>query len=153
MKNIKILDQLSTIKRIKEGRLSVARFGDGEVRWMLYPNFSGGFQRNNSELSKRLKEVFTQTGEHLMVCLSRNYANNVNISEYWKKIVLSTKYDVVCAVNRDVILGDTDITRNAKNVPSMKEIWQNKNVVKNNCKSTHFLRYGKIKMLSLLKVN
>lgn len=51
------LDEITTLKTLKNERISFARFGDGEIRMMLSRTTSYGFQTNSVELQTALLGV------------------------------------------------------------------------------------------------
>ena len=128
-KKIKILTQQETIDNMLNQKLSIARFGDGEIRWMLIKGFGGGFQKYNEELSNRLHEVLNAKNKHLLVCIAGQYNPKSTRSLYWEKIVRSTLLELSQNIEDLQVFGDTNITRNANNVPHMKQIWQDKDIV------------------------
>ena len=128
-KNIKILSQRETIQEIIDKNLSIARYGDGEVRWMLEKDFKNGFQKYNARLAKRLLEVFSSANKHLMICLAGPFAPAVPRNDYWEQCARQMLFGLVNIIKPNQIFGDTNITRNADNVPWMKKIWQGKDIV------------------------
>lgn len=48
---------LETINIVRDRRLNVSRYGDGEIRLMFSPNYSVGFQKNSFELRRSLTET------------------------------------------------------------------------------------------------
>ena len=63
----KILNRYETINLIKKNKLSVARFGDGEL--FIINNTEIGFQEKNIELSKRLKEILKSNDKDILICI------------------------------------------------------------------------------------
>ncbi|BCJ33423.1 hypothetical protein Athai_09260 [Actinocatenispora thailandica] len=51
---------LETLAEIRKNRLSFARFGDGELRMMLRPDYTLRFQRNSPELRQALRALLTE---------------------------------------------------------------------------------------------
>lgn len=51
---------LDTLAEIRKNRLSFARFGDGELRMMLRPDYKLRFQRNSPELAQALRALLTE---------------------------------------------------------------------------------------------
>lgn len=51
---------LETLAEIRKNRLSFARFGDGELRIMLRPDYKLRFQRNSPELRQALRALLTE---------------------------------------------------------------------------------------------
>ena len=128
--NIQIMSQSETIDKIIKEHCSVARFGDGEVSWMCKKEYGCSFQGSNPILMKKLKEVFTSPRkEKIVICLTSTYKPEAPKNDFWKKHT----YEIFFDLNQNIIpnrkFGDTDITRNANNVPHMKQIWQDKDIV------------------------
>lgn len=63
----KMLDMEVTMHRIKDEKLSIARYGDGENKLIANPYFSIGFQKNNVLLAKKLKNVLLHPSEKLLI--------------------------------------------------------------------------------------
>lgn len=67
-KTVNIMGILETLEYIRDKRISVARFGDGEIKQMC--GVAIGYQEYNEELAKRLKQVITMPdNDKLLVCL------------------------------------------------------------------------------------
>lgn len=65
----KVVNLEATLKQIATHKMSVTRFGDGELKWLLNKN-SYAFQKGSEALSKRLKEVITATDvPNLAICI------------------------------------------------------------------------------------
>ena len=79
--NIEIMSQAETIDKIIKNHCSVARFGDGEVNWMLKEEYASAFQKSDPRLKKRLGEIFVAPqNEKIIICLSHNYVPETNKS-------------------------------------------------------------------------
>lgn len=67
-KTVNVMGIQETLEYIKDRRISIARFGDGETKAM---NGVGiGYQEYNEELGKRLKQILTMPdNDKLLVCL------------------------------------------------------------------------------------
>lgn len=63
------LSFVDTVNRVKEQRLSLARFGDGEFGMAVNPLRDIQFQRNSYELSNALKKILVTPSENLLVAL------------------------------------------------------------------------------------
>ncbi|MEX0426262.1 GT-D fold domain-containing glycosyltransferase [Nocardioides sp. DS6] len=61
--NTRQLTMLETLRRLATTDCSLARFGDGEFRLMLRPDFDLAFQRNSPELQRELLDVFRSADE------------------------------------------------------------------------------------------
>lgn len=72
------LSFVDTMKRISEEKVSFARFGDGEFRMMLRPEYKLRFQSPSPELANELRDVFTMSGydpSSLMIGFPQLYRN------------------------------------------------------------------------------
>ena len=76
-----ILSYIETLDRIREDRLSFARFGDGEMRLAANGSFDLAFQENSVSLRKDLDRVLLNTGENLLVGMSPFWRN-----DHWGKV-------------------------------------------------------------------
>lgn len=61
------LSFLDTIKVIRDEGLSFARFGDGEMKSMLRPDYNLSFQKNSPALASALRSVYTETSDNLLL--------------------------------------------------------------------------------------
>ncbi|GAA0202562.1 GT-D fold domain-containing glycosyltransferase [Glutamicibacter creatinolyticus] len=61
------LSMLETVQSISNKRLSFARFGDGEFRLMLRPNYDIKFQRNSPQLANDLRRILTEPVDGLLI--------------------------------------------------------------------------------------
>lgn len=67
-KAVNVMGILETLEYVRDKRISVARFGDGEIKQMC--GVSIGYQEYNEELARRLKQVITMPdNDKLLVCL------------------------------------------------------------------------------------
>lgn len=62
-----VSSQLESLTRLAQSQASLARFGDGEFRMMLRPDFNLRFQSNSEALRDDLRRTFTSTDENLLV--------------------------------------------------------------------------------------
>lgn len=128
--NIEIMSQAETIDKIIKNHCSVARFGDGEVNWMLKEEYASAFQKSDPRLKKRLGEIFVAPqNEKIIICLSHNYVPETNKSEFWTKQAHEMLFDLCQNIVPNRKFGDTDITRNANNIPHMKQIWKDRDII------------------------
>lgn len=70
-----------TIQRIVEGNCSVSRYGDGEML-LTSPDKEIGFQKGDTKLAERLREVLTSHNEGHLVCVSDAFED---LSRYNRK--------------------------------------------------------------------
>jgi len=140
-KRPKVLSINETLSVIIEKKLSVIRFGDGEITLLDEHDLS--FQKKNKELAKLLEEIIQNKADGLLICIPgiwgdisvfEPYAQSFIIhhlyrqAHIWKR-VLSYKY----------VYGDAYITRHylgfinkidaGETFKKFFSIWDNKNVV------------------------
>ncbi|ATF41398.1 GT-D fold domain-containing glycosyltransferase [Weissella paramesenteroides] len=63
----KMYDMPESLKVIKDNKLSVSRFGDGENTLIATPYFNTPFQKNSANLSKELKDILINPNHNLIV--------------------------------------------------------------------------------------
>ena len=127
IKNIDILDDINTIEKIKSEQLSIARFGDGEINFIL--NKLGlNFQKYNEALSNRLQETLKAQNERCLICIAGTYVKH-DISDFWKKVVYNTKLELTPYLAPGYAYGETNITRHPQVFKEIKEIWQDKDII------------------------
>lgn len=137
----KILNRYETINLIKKNKLSVARFGDGEL--FIINNTEIGFQEKNIELSKRLKEILKSNDKDILICIP-SMLNDTNwctkkCKKYWDNHLQDSRIWWFKYINKNRTYGDTQITRpyidlkdkkESENLfNNLKEIWDNRDVV------------------------
>lgn len=147
-KKPKILSFKDTIDEIINNKKSFARFGDGEIRMMLDKNEAIGFQKSNSNLTKRLQEILQSTfstNNSLLIGLPNTFKllpkNTLHSQVFWYgfNIIYAKKF--LCKVSLKYKYGDTNITRfymmykykSEKNVlqkiKKLQTIWDNEDIV------------------------
>ena len=67
MARFKIMERIETLNYILEKKVSIARFGDGELMQMWFG--SEGYQKRSRALKKALIEVVNSHDEGFLVCL------------------------------------------------------------------------------------
>ncbi|WP_289128474.1 SP_1767 family glycosyltransferase [uncultured Clostridium sp.] len=137
----KILNRYETVNLIKKNKLSVARFGDGEL--FIINNTEIGFQEKNIELSKRLEEILKSDDKDILICIP-SMLNDTNwctekCKKYWDNHLQDSRIWWFKYINKNRTYGDTQITRpyidlkdknESKNLfNNLKEIWDNRDVV------------------------
>lgn len=141
---IKVLNFEETVNNILVNRLSVTRFGDGELRFMLSEDTGNTFEVNSIRLAKELKNVITLRSNNVMVCLPSVYDNLSGLKFedkiFWQREVSLHLKEYYNFINTDVTYGDAFFTRpyegyyiKHENAESkfllLKKIWNKKNVI------------------------
>ena len=139
---IEILSDQDTINEIKKGK-SIARFGDGEFRWILEKDDTPTFQKNSKELSIRLQDVFKCKNRNLLICIPRNLKDYTNFKAtskwFWRKFVNEYWKEISPIIDNNRIYGNTNISRfymDYKNTTialnklnNLKSIWEGRNLL------------------------
>lgn len=139
----KVLSDEETINFILENKVSVARYGDGELRLMRGIDLE--FQKYDKELCKKLKSV--KTTKKCLVCIpcifdKKLFNNSILVDDeynYWNKFKSRRGGLWNFYFRKNKILGDAFISRfyirkrNKESIPqyviSLKKIWDNRNIV------------------------
>lgn len=142
---IQVLSIPESISLIKSKRLSVSRFGDGEIRWMLNKKMFDSFQSGNDSLAEDLQKTFTSDLDKIAISLpslpSKNvlytFKEKVIWKSFWVKYGNATlKYipDQRTFLNASITRpympfkkGQDEFVDEVFN--SLKELWSNKRVL------------------------
>ncbi len=128
-KTAKIQANDETLEIIIKNKLSIARYGDGEIGYLLDKNFKHFFQPMNLELQQRLKEILQNPIEQCMTAippwLNGNLARPEMVEQYWIKIYpyLNQNYTYAssfCFTVSSFIEG---------NISYMQKIWKDRRVL------------------------
>ncbi len=130
-----------TLKRIAEENLSVARFGDGEIK--LADNRNISFQKADPVLCDKLRQVLRSSDEGFLVCvpdvfLSTDYMTE-SASSHWKKHLLEFRRVWYSLLPSQKPYGNAflsrcymilkDKSRSAEYFALMKQIWDGKDIL------------------------
>lgn len=138
----KIVDENETVKLIKEQKLSVSRFGDGEFRWMTGIK-NDSFQQNDIVLAERLKEILNSNVHNHIICIPNNLLTQqgyVTINALaWKMLLVNYWRIWLPILDKKKTFFDANFTRpyidrrtkdDAKTkFKNVKKIWENKSVL------------------------
>ena len=130
-----------TIQKIVREGCSVSRFGDGEI--LLTNNKAIGFQKADSKLGERLKEVLQSNADGHIVCLSDTFTDiyryNRKARRFWRThfFIYGHIWDNLLIPNKQYY--NTFVTRPymdfaqktqcGKWFHDMQAIWQNRNII------------------------
>lgn len=122
-----------TLERIVQERLSFARFGDGELKIMLRPEFNLRFQRWSSGLATDLRAVLTCDGfdpDRLLIGFPYPYRGL-----YWSDLWLDIWPDLRPLLRTDITYGTTHVSRpvffqrmGQDGVALWRQVWQDREV-------------------------
>lgn len=142
---ITILDDDQTIEKIVKEKKSIARFGDGEFKWIMGDSMPPSFQENNVELSNRLKQVILSNKEQVLIGIPRNLKYVKNARNYdkwfWRRFVNQYGERIKKYMKPDRVYGNTNVTRfymgykdkenTIQRVQQLQKIWRRKKAI--NC--------------------
>lgn len=137
-----IEDEIETVNKIVNEKKSLARFGDGEFKWM-WGIKQVSFQKDDEVLASELKRVINNSNKNLLIGIPKGITS---IKEYtyeakkvWRLFVLENNSRLEKTLKYDKIYSNTNITRcyidykNKKNCLSkfnnLKRIWNERNVI------------------------
>lgn len=139
---VSVISRIETSEMISNGKLSMSRFGDGELGIIL--NSEGiGFQKWDELLSSRLEEVLRNSEKiPILICIPDVFSGTHNMKKnpslYWKKWMADNGMRLGKYLNSNIKYGDSLITRlylpwtNTKDedkiINNIKKSWQGKKV-------------------------
>ncbi|MDQ0096136.1 GT-D fold domain-containing glycosyltransferase [Paeniglutamicibacter psychrophenolicus] len=100
------LGLLETVERIRDQRLSFARFGDGELRLMFRPEFDIKFQKNSARLTAELQEVLSTPSQNLLLGMPHIFGN-----AHWSGVFAELWHFIAPALPAVDSFGDSHVTR------------------------------------------
>lgn len=137
-----ILNDKEVIDEIIYKNKSLARFGDGEFKWIMNIK-QNSFQKDDIVLSSKLKECLNSNNPNLLIGIPRALINLNEYNKYakneWKKFIYL--YGIKCyeIIPKNRVYADTNITRfymdykdksNVKQrINNLKLIWENRDIV------------------------
>ena len=138
---VSILSNKGTLIRIKNERLSVVRYGDGEMMYMGGKALS--FQEYNELLGNRLKETLNCANDKILVCIPEpiQSCKNINTKSKWRwTYIIAKEYSAYNnLLNENYIYGNAFISRpyivykdksGAGDVFALlKQLWDKKNIL------------------------
>ena len=141
----KVLSSEETIKFIIEHKVSISRYGDGEIRSMQ--GFDLNFQPQSKELTRKLKEI--KSTQNCLLCIPNIFEKKffskkiIKDEEYvfWAKHLMKYEYLYKKKFGKVAPLGDAFISRfyiryndkskqkNEKYITLLKQIWEQRDIV------------------------
>ena len=140
-----VLSAEQTINYILDNKVSISRFGDGEIEIMAGLNLQ--FQTNDKKLADKLKQV--KTTDKCLVCVPNIFSKKafsrklIKKDEYifWRKNLIKHEYRYRKIFGKMPVLGDSFISRfymryndkskekNEKYIALLKKLRDNRNIV------------------------
>lgn len=143
-KDLNILDIRQTLDYLATHEVSLARFGDSELR-MLFKKYSIGFQEYNPRLALRLHEIVDnpRNSEVLMVALPHHLVGTedakFDIKTAWWSMLTHNYSSIRQNLNPNLTYLDAEVSRTyseyrdstitAKAYAVFKQIWQDKKIL------------------------
>lgn len=138
---IKILDIEETIKRVKDEKKSIARFGDGELD--IIKGGKIGFQSKNEKLGEKLGKILKEKQDFCLIGVPDAINNFNNITEeseaFWIKNMEENRKIWLEYLNEDMTYCTSNLTRlyirykdrsnSGKHFNMLKSIWKDRDVV------------------------
>lgn len=137
-----ILDDEKVIDEIINKNKSLARFGDGEFKWIMNIK-QNSFQKNDIVLSNKLKECLNSNNPNLLIGIPKalikmddynRFAKNI-----WKRFICLYGMKCYDMIPKNRVYADTNITRFymdykdksnvKKRIDNLKLIWENKDII------------------------
>lgn len=142
-RSLSILDDEDTISEVVKNHKSLARFGDGEFRWILMSDDVPSFQENSSELRDKLLEVLQTDLENLCLCIPRNFqyyrGMKATSKWFWRNFINVYGESVKLYLDSNKTYGNTNISRfymdyrnqngAQKRILNLKKIWNQRNLL------------------------
>ena len=113
VKKPKILSFEDTIKLINEKQLSIARYGDGEMKLILKTGFVG-FQKADDSLSGELRSSFETNKSNLLVCyhdIPFSFPKRSEEYKFYKQYLFKTYRPCLKLIDKKYFYGNTNFTR------------------------------------------
>lgn len=142
LKNIKFFKDSETFEMLSEDKMSLCRFGDGEMTWIC-GNAKGYFgQKNSKKLSERLSEIIESNHENILLGIPKFFDDmdeyserrkknrNVHLSKYancWIKYCGDKNKKYADALITRVFLGRN--TNHEWMFKSWKTVWDKRDIV------------------------
>ena len=140
---LSIMSNEETVDEVVYCGKSLARFGDGELGWVLGREAAGGYQDVTPELSARLKEVLQSDDDRLIVGVLKVLNDDSNMTflarAHWREFKYRTEDQLLPLLDLNRKYADSSITRPYIDLrdksgalaefSNIKRIWRGKRVL------------------------
>ena len=137
------MDNVHAVDLIVDEGKSMARFGDGELGWILGMGLASEYQAASPELSRRLREVLSSDEPNLLIGVLKVLSDDSNMSllakSYWRKYKAQNMHAIVSLLEPGRVYADSSITRPyidfkdrsgaSAEFENLKRIWTDRNVL------------------------
>lgn len=142
-KTPQVLSTSETVNYIIKKKYSIARYGDGEFLWAFQDRQEGNFEKNSTQLAKRLKDILITPHPNLIIGIPDVFSTLKNMKPesktYWEGLMIRHGKDILDLLDQEVYgntfftrpyMDDIDKKRNFNNdFKHIKQIWNNRNVL------------------------
>lgn len=149
-----VVDEALTVETLLKTKASVARFGDGEFRWMLGIKNDAyqTFQKDDPVLGTRLRQVFNSQSANCLICIPGNLAGKKGYTAQnvlaWKHLIvdhgsswwplLDTKRQYYDANFTRPYIDRLDKPMAKSRFTHLKQLWQDQRILVVEGESTYF---------------
>lgn len=113
MQEPKVLSLPDTLRYIRDNRCSVARYGDGEMKFVI--GTETWFQPTSQRLKSRLTEILFNREERLLVCIPGIFGSlsiyAPEFKDYWQKYVSRHRAQWYRHIDRQKVYGEAFVSR------------------------------------------
>lgn len=133
MLDAKQLSFVETLEKIRDERMSFARFGDGEFKNMLRTNYNLRFQPGSPELANALTKVFTSTSadSRCLIGFPTLYRDL-----HWSRVWIDFWPEVRALIPADQVFGNSRVSRpiffeklGQEGVELWRSVWEGRHIV------------------------
>lgn len=142
-KPLNFLSDKETCRLLRDEGYSLARFGDGELRWILGNDSVPSFQEGSTALSTALKSALAAKSDDLLIAIPRSLVDDRNLRfharSFWRHTAVAMGSDLFNLLDCNREYADALLTRpyldlkDKKHCSShfemIKSIWFNRNVL------------------------
>jgi glycosyltransferase family protein len=134
---MKVLHEKDTVELIRQNRLSIARYGDGELKLCI--GRSAKSQKPDPQIVRKLRDILHSNDPRLLVGIPRIYESRTDWptekkAQFWQPFATLGKYKSLYDLNK--VYGSAFITRPDSSgvdgkayFDSIKELWRDRNVL------------------------
>ena len=132
LSDVKIMSTVETIDLLLNSNKSICRLGDGEFSFLDETRTKSivYYQKLDDKLSSKLKQILTdKPHNNIIVALSNFVSSELYESKIKEWNIEQTLLNCISKNNEDYVFGNAGITRNYKLIPTLKLLWDKKDVV------------------------
>lgn len=130
--DVKIMSTIETIDLLLNSNKSICRLGDGEFSFLDETRTKSieYYQKLDNKLSNKLKQILIdKPHNNIIIALSNFVSSELYASKIKEWNIEQTLLNYISKNNENYIFGNAGITRNYKLIPTLKLLWDKKDVV------------------------